>query len=504
LETTLLNGRNICKSYGLTQILFDVGFDLYKGEVLGLVGENGAGKSTLLKILAGVTPAEKGDILWGGKRLSFRNTVDATNHGVGMVFQEQNLIPTLPVYENMFLGRQPRPIFQDKETMINVCEKMFAELSIDVDPRMITGKLPLGVRQLLEIAKVFIQTEPQNGYRVILLDEPTEALSKEQIGHFFKIIRSNKKSTSFILVSHRLNESLEVCDRIIAMKDGRVVTSMNVTPQTTEEDIHELMVGRQRDTQFYHEEMQRDVGEKEVLSLKNVSLAEAFQDVSFRVGEGEIVGLAGVLGSGRSELCQVISGIQKADKGEVTYFGESINGVPLNKLIPRGICYIPPERKEEGVILPHSIKWNLSMVKPVVRKNGITLNMEEEDQRAEELVQRLHVKTQSINSLVQELSGGNQQKVVLGKWLALGEQIRFIVVEEPTRGIDVSAKQEIYKLFRLLAKQNISILISTENLLELIGLCNRIIVMKDGQIKANIEAPVENKPHEIDIVKYMV
>jgi ribose transport system ATP-binding protein len=277
-----------------------------------------------------------------------------------------------------------------------------------------------------------------------------------------------------------------------------------VTPQTTEEDIHELMVGRQRDTQFYHEEMQRDVGEKEVLSLKNVSLAEAFQDVSFRVGEGEIVGLAGVLGSGRSELCQVISGIQKADKGEVTYFGESINGVPLNKLIPRGICYIPPERKEEGVILPHSIKWNLSMVKPVVRKNGITLNMEEEDQRAEELVQRLHVKTQSINSLVQELSGGNQQKVVLGKWLALGEQIRFIVVEEPTRGIDVSAKQEIYKLFRLLAKQNISILISTENLLELIGLCNRIIVMKDGQIKANIEAPVENKPHEIDIVKYMV
>lgn len=263
------------------------------------------------------------------------------------------------------------------------------------------------------------------------------------------------------------------------------------------------MVGRQRDTEFYSEHLQRTSGDKEVLALKNVSLSDSLKDVTFNILEGEIIGLAGMLGSGRSELCQVVAGVKKPDQGELSFNGDTITGVPLHKLISRGICYVPPERKEEGIILPHSVKWNLSLVKPAT-KNGFILDSEKENRSSRELVERLNVKTKGINSTIQELSGGNQQKVVLGKWLVLGKQMKLLVVEEPTRGIDVSAKQEIYKLFRELTQQGVTILISTENLLELIGLCNRILVMKDGKIKATIEAPKDDKPHEVDIVKYMV
>lgn len=504
LEAPVLSVRNFFKSYGTSLVLEGVDFDLYKGEVLGLVGENGAGKSTLLKILAGVISADQGNVTWEGEALHFRNTLEATKHGVGIVFQEQNLIPSIPVYENMFLGRQLRAVMCDKKNMIAKCRETFQELGIDVDPKTITGTLSLGVRQLLEIAKSLIQTEPKNGHRIILLDEPTEALSKTQIAHLFEIIRKNKTNASFIVVSHRLNESLELCNRIMVMKDGKVVTSMDVTPQTTEEQIHELMVGRQRDKEYYCENLQTESGENEVLVLNNVSRAGAFKNVSFSIREGEIVGLAGMLGSGRSELCQVIAGVKKFDHGTIHYFGEATSGLPLHKLIPKGVCYVPPERKEEGVILTQSVKWNLSMVKPPKSNNGITIDSAKEKRRAEEIVQRHGIKTKGINTTVEELSGGNQQKIVLGKWLIMRDKIRVLVVEEPTRGIDVSAKHEIYKLFRELTRQKITVLISTENLMELIGLCNRIIVMKDGCATATIEAPVQSKPHEVDIVKHMV
>jgi ribose transport system ATP-binding protein len=504
LKEVLLSAKNINKSYGSNKVLSEVNFELFTGEILGLVGENGAGKSTLLKILSGVTPADSGSYHWRGEPIRFRDTLDASLKGVGMVFQEQNLIPTIPVFENMFLGRQKRRgILRDKNSMIKECEKMFSHLGIQVDPNETTGNLPIGSRQLLEISKAFMQTIPKNEYRVILLDEPTEALSKSQIELFYNIIRRNTQNTSFILVSHRLNETIALCDRLIAMKDGEVVTSMDVTAETTEDEIHKLMVGRQRNAAFYQEDMQRVPDEKEIQSIENVSIHDVIKNISLKVNQGEIIGLAGMLGSGRSELCRSMVGLSKPDEGKIIYLGEDIVKDRLPDLIKKGICYVPPERKVEGVILPHSIKWNLSLVTPAVIRKSPLLDLDKEKIITTELIEKMNIKAKDAATPAQELSGGNQQKVVLGKWLAK-QDIKLIIVEEPTRRIDVGAKQEIYKLFRELAQNNISIIISTENLLELIGLCNKIIVMKDGRITACVHAPVDNKPHEVDIVKYMV
>ncbi|RKQ15139.1 sugar ABC transporter ATP-binding protein [Ureibacillus endophyticus] len=502
MQEIILKVRGLDKSYGPTKILENVDLDLYSNEILGLVGENGAGKSTLLKILAGVTPADKGSIEWLGKTVSFSNTLEATENGIGMVFQEQNLISDIPVYENMFLGRQPSKFLVDKKTMINACKEIFDELNLHVDPTVITGTLPLGIRQFLEIAKSLMQTTTVNGRRIILLDEPTEALSKDQLEIFMKIIKSNKQNASFIFVSHRLNETIELCDRLVAMKDGKVVTSMPVTEQTTEDDIHQLMVGRQRDVEFYHENLQVVPTDEIVFSLNNVSYNNSLEDISLDIKAGEIVGLAGMLGSGRSELSKLMAGIIKPDTGEISFLGKSTEKDDLSKLVKKGLCYVPPERKEEGVILPHSVKWNLSLVTPSVYIKSF-LNLKNEKSRNSKMVEKMRVKTHSLDTPIEFLSGGNQQKVVLGKWL-IRDDIKLIIVEEPTRGIDVGAKQEIYKLFRDLTSQGISILISTENLLELIGLCNRIYTMKDGKITAEILADVESKPHEIDIVKHMV
>lgn len=503
MGNVLLRTRAISKSYGPAKVLHNVHIELYEGEIVGLVGENGAGKSTLLKILSGVASPDAGRIEWQGERVRFRDSLDATSQGIGMVFQEQNLIPTIPVYENMFLGRQPRAVVQDKKTMRKKCGEMFAALGIDVDPAAMTGTLPLGTRQFLEIAKVFLQTIPKNGKRIVLLDEPTEALSKTQIRAFFDIIKTYKQNITFVLVSHRLNETIELCDRLIAMKDGEIVTTMQVTPRTTEEDIHELMVGRKRDTEFYQEDKQREPGAASVLELEDVTAAGAFEQITLRIREGEIVGLAGMLGSGRSELCRAVAGLIKPYKGTIRYLGEDIRKETWPRLIKRGICYVPPERKEEGIILDQSVRWNLSLVTKSVFRPFPILHLKAEHAATKRMIEKLSIKTKDGNTPARHLSGGNQQKVVLGKWLAR-DDIRLIIVEEPTRGIDVGAKQEVYKLLRELADRNVAVMISTENLLELIGLCNNIVVMKDGKITAEIEAPADRKPHEVDIVKYMV
>ncbi|MFJ5760635.1 sugar ABC transporter ATP-binding protein [Neobacillus sp. NPDC093182] len=503
MRRVLLSAKEIDKSYGTTKVLENVSFELYENEILGLVGENGAGKSTLLKILSGVISPDSGQIQCEGETVKFSNTLDATNHGVGMVFQEQNLIPTIPVFENMFLGRQPTRVLDNKKIMINKCKEVFEMLGIDVDPTVLTGNLPIGIRQFLEIGKAFMQTKVINGRRVILLDEPSEALSKNQLELFMNIIKNNKSHTSFIFVSHRLNETIELCDRLIAMKDGKVVTSMSVTQETTEDDLHQLMVGRKRDSEFYQENLQRTPNEEVVLSLKNVTLKGVFENISLDLKEGEIIGLAGMLGSGRSELSRVMAGVIKPESGKVFFLQRDTSKDTLPQMIKKGMCFVPPERKEEGVILPHSVNWNFSLVTPFVYKSSRILNLAGERERTGEYIKKIGVKTKSIETLTENLSGGNQQKIVIGKWL-IRNDIRVVVVEEPTRGIDVGAKQEIYKLFRELTNNGVSIVVSTENLLELIGLCNRIFAMKDGEIKAVVKAPPDNKPHEVDIVKHMV
>jgi ribose transport system ATP-binding protein len=500
----VLEVRNISKSFPGVKALDNVDLAVKPNEIVGLVGENGAGKSTLLKILIGAYQPDEGDLLIRGEKVQVRSVKEAEDHGLAMVFQEQSLLPNLSVRENIFLGNEEQFIKfgtinwgkMDKEA-----KRQLEKVELDVAPTAYTADLKFATRQMVELARVMSLEDRTQHAPIVILDEPTTVLEKNEIELLFDRIRSLKERASIIFVSHHLDEILELTDRVYIFKDGKKVAD-RVTSETSERELHQLMVGRELKGEYYRQSKQITPADQVVMSIQGLTKEGQYQDFNLDLHKGEIIGLAGVLGSGREEVCRTVAGIIKPDQGQIL-----INGQPLalgspSQSIKSGIGYVPQDRGVEGLVLYLSIGPNITLPDlSSVIKWGL-LSHKAERELAETWIDRMAIKTPSAEALCLNLSGGNQQKVVLSKWLA--SKVQIFVLDHPTRGVDVGAKEEVYELIRELASQGISFLLIADTLEETIGLSNLILTMKDGQVTKRIEAPGESKPQPVELIQHMM
>lgn len=504
----LLTTENLSKSYGDIEVLSDISIRVGRNEIVGIAGENGAGKSTVMKLIAGVVPPSSGTLNLGGEAYSPISYRDAVNKGVAMVFQEQALIGNLRIYENIFYGFENRftraGIILDHRKMRDEALKWLSDLGfshIVVDA--LADDLPFHDRQMVEIARAFILSEYSGiSHPLILLDEPTASIGEREIKILFDAVRRLREKASFVIVTHKLSEYITLCDRIYVFKDGQQAGEVGKDDMAAER-IHQLMVGRIRDETLYHEDKQRIVFGAPRLSVSSLKGADV-RDVTLSVAEGEILGLGGLVGCGKEEVVRALVGhMPFSQDGNVTLCGEALpakNRAPIAK--ERGLGYVPKERKSEGIVGYMSVAENISLPSlPLVSTIKSIISRQKEMRLANTFIDRLAIKTRGPSQDTVYLSGGNQQKVVLAKWLA--RDISVMVLDNPTRGVDVGAKSEIYEIIRELAARGVSILLVSDDLLELIGLSNRILVMRDGVISAELSAPVEDKPIEEDIVRYM-
>jgi ribose transport system ATP-binding protein len=498
--------RDISKAYPGVNALSGVSFVLRRHQMIGLVGENGAGKSTLLSIINGTVRPDTGAISINGTVVGFGHPTEAARSGVATVFQEQGLIPNIPVFENIFLGRERKFTvggWLRRKAMVEEARQVLAELEVEISPTALTGTLSFGQRQLVEIAKAFALSRIYPVEPIILLDEPTSALSDMETEKLFDGIKRWRSRASFVLVSHRLADVFATCDEVVALKDGRVIDQRPVD-SITEVALHELIVGRQRSEEYYREASQREPMTTIVLSAENIEKPGHLKGVSLDLREGEILGVAGVLGSGKSTLARIIAGAEMQSAGDVTAAGVPLRRGSRRDAIHHGIGFVPAERTVAGIIGTETVEWNLTL--PNLKQIGLGFLGLISNRRSRALtlewVQRLKVRAPGPATTCRNLSGGNQQKIVFAKWLASG--VRILVLDDPGRGLDVGAKEDIYSLMRDIANNGGAVLLVSDNLPELIGLSNRILVLRDGLVSALIDAPRGAKPREVDVVSAML
>lgn len=501
-----LNMVNISKSFLDVKALQEVNLSINENEIVGLVGENGAGKSTLVKILAGVYKADQGKISISGKDIHFNNPQDAKKNGIGIVFQEQSILKNMTVYENLFLGQEKFFLnfgVLSKERMLKEAYEILAELDINIMPTRNANTLNFIQREMIEIARnVWLARKSNAKVPIILLDEPTTVLEQNDIKFLFQKLNEIKKHTAIIFISHRLEEIVTLCDRVYVLKDGKNVGCFS-KDDISENLLRDKMVGKELVGEFYQSSMQRKAGDKVVLELKGCSKKHAFYDVSFQLKEGEILSICGTVGSGKEALCKAIFGVTKFDSGEVYIDGVDVKGhinSPMDAF-NKGIGYIPEDRRNEGLILNLPIFENMTLTVLKKLKSYGMISRKKQFEVTEKMVKKTDIRSASITALCKNLSGGNQQKLVLGKWLLSGNKI--LVMSHPTRGVDVGAKQQIYTLMREMVNDGMSLIIMGDSFEEDIGLANRIIIMKDGKIMTIIDAN-ESKPTPADLIKYVV
>ncbi len=474
-EQNLLEMRQITKIYPGVVALDKVDFSVKKGEIHALVGENGAGKSTLIKILAGSEESDGGSIFFEGKEYNRYSPHQAMNMGISVIYHEFNLISQMTVEENIFFGKElKKGIFTDKKEMIEKTREVLKELEIDINPRTKVSALSVAYQQLAEIAKAIL-----NQAKIIIMDEPSATLTNKELGLLFKLIRNLKKSgTSIIYISHRLEEIFEIADRVTVFRDGKYISTKNVG-DTNRKELVTMMVGRSlTDTFPKHEDISDDI----LLSVKNIT-NEKITDISFDLRKGEILGITGLVGSGRTELVRAIFGADPCI-GDIIIRGKKVIIRSPLEAIKERISLLPEDRKAQGVILEMTVKFNIS----ISSLNGLSgngfVNRKKESQLVDKYVKALKIKTPHNEQKVKFLSGGNQQKVILAKWLA--NQSDIIIFDEPTRGIDVGAKQEIYNLMSELTGQGKGIIMVSSEMPEIIGMCDRIIVLYKGKLVGEV------------------
>jgi ribose transport system ATP-binding protein len=496
--------RGISRRFYATQALDNVGFDLEEGQIMGLVGENGAGKSTLLNILCGTDCADSGQILIGDQPFCPQNYHEANKLGVFRIFQELSLIPNLPVYENIFLSHETpfmRAGVLNKRQMAQRAEELFAGLGHGwIDVRRPAVSYDFATRQAIEIVKAFALAQLlEVTTPVLLLDEPTSALSRDEIDSFFRLLDSLKRRAITIFVSHRLSEILDVCDHLLVLKDGQVVAQRTVG-DATEGDLHALMVGRTRSQDFYKESAQLGPARPLVVETRELT-STGFNTIDLRIHKGEIIGIAGVMGSGKAELARCVAGIVPPTSGSLHISGSQIKRPTVAAMLRHGVAYVTPDRGDEGIFLGLPVSWNISIASLAAR-TGHLLDLGNEEASAGRYVTRLRVKAASVNAPARSLSGGNQQKLLLARWLALG--VKVLVLDNPTRGVDAGAKEDIYEVIRELAASGVAILVVSDDLLEVIGLSDHVLVMKDGRIVEGFDSAPGGKPTESQLVSSMV
>ena len=473
--SSVLEFDKICKSFHGVSALKDISFQARSGEVLALVGENGAGKSTLLKILSGDYQPTSGEYRIDGEVKRFTSPNEAISAGVGLIYQERQMVPELSVAENIFMGDLPRKRgFVSFKELNHRAQQLLDEFGLDIAPGDRIKDLSAAMQQMVEIIKVYARHP-----KLIAFDEPTTALTKSESERLFRIIEDKLKKQDIIIiyVSHRMDEIFRLSDRIMVFKDGQLVHTVH-TSETTEPEIVRRMVGRPLEKVF--SELERVPPRTEVaLEARGLS-GKGFWDISFSVHKGEVLGFFGLGGAGRTELMRGIFGADPLRDGQLLYRGQNIRFSSPRKAVENGLAFVTEDRKEQGIFPIQGVRENISVVSLDQLKCGCFISTQRENEFARENCERLNVKTSSIHKKIAELSGGNQQKALLARWLAVKPEI--LILDEPTKGIDVGAKAEIYRIVRDIANSGISVLLVSSELPEVIGLSDRICVMKHGRI----------------------
>jgi ABC-type sugar transport system ATPase subunit len=484
----LLQMNGITKSFPGVRALENVSLDVFPGECLALVGENGAGKSTLMKILSGVHAPDSGEIWLDGRQVTLHNPRQAQDLGISIIYQEFNLMPNLTVAENIFVGREPSSAgFVRGAEMTRQARELLGQLGVTLQPQEIVRDLSVAEQQMVEIAKAL-----SFNARIVIMDEPTSALTDREVDALVEIIRGLKsRGMGVIFISHRLDEVEEIADRVTVLRDGRNAGTLPIA-EAPAEKIVQMMVGRDLGDLFQKDAAVYETDAPFALEVRGLNRAASkfdpsainLRDVSFGVRAGEIVGLAGLVGSGRTEVARAIFGADAFDSGEVLVAGEHVNIRSPKDAISHGIGLVPEDRKAQALVLGLAVRENISLASlpSLVRFGFVRLN--EERERAEEFVKALRIRTPSLEQKVVNLSGGNQQKVVIAKWLSL--QPRVLIVDEPTRGIDIGAKAEVHNLLNELAKQGVAILMISSELPEILGMSDRVLVMREGRIAGEL------------------
>ncbi len=498
-----LHGIN--KSYPGVVALDGVDFSIHEKEIVGLVGENGAGKSTLMKILIGLVQPDGGSITLRGRLVTLKDPADAVRYGVGMVFQDGTLVPNLTIRENLFLCHEiafQKLGFLSARSMRNTARELLSRIKVDVDVETPIAELTPAVRQMVEIARLlWLSRLYRQENPILILDEPTTVLTEGERETLFSIFQSIKREASIVLISHRLQEIVENSDRIVILKDGRNVTEI---PRASAriEDIEQHMVGHAFSADRYREDEQRDPGHAEVLRVEKLARMSAFEPISFSVYEGEIVSLVGLVGSGKEELCRCLNGLEKADAGTVVLGGKRLTPGSPSDAVASGEGHIPIDRRSEGLALGMTVAENVNLLVLNRLKSVGLVSPAQEKRNALRWIEECRIKTPSAATLCANLSGGNQQKTVIAKWLS--SRVKLLILDHPTRGVDVGAKDDIYKLIRKLAQEGIGMVIMCDTLEEDTGLCNRMLVMKDGRLVGEVPCPPRKKPGPRDIISLIV
>ena len=478
-EDFVLELEHIRKEYPGVVALKDVTLQLRRGEILGLIGENGAGKSTLIKCCSGAVVPTSGKIKINGKEFDRMTPQLAAENGIAIIYQEFNNVKELSAAENMFLGRPIRKgISIDRKAMEAEAAKAFQQLHIKINPRELVKNLSVGYQQMIEIAKAV-----QQNAQVLIMDEPSAPLTNNEVDAMFEVVNLlRNKGVSIIYISHRLEEIFYLSDRIEVIRDGEYVDTL-ITRNATEDQLIQMMVGREMTTKYPERKPCIDES-KVVLELKNV-YGNGDKNMSLKIHAGEVLGLGGLVGAGRTELAQVIFGAKPKESGQIFLNGKEINPKSPREAIDLGIAMLPEDRKRYGALLGVSIKNNINMPTYDRISKATVIDLKTEKQRAEKYRQEIQIKCPTVNQLVRNLSGGNQQKVILGKWLAADSQL--IIFDEPTRGIDVGAKYEIYKLINELVEQGRAVLMISSEMEELIGMSDRIIVLAEREMTGELK-----------------
>jgi ribose transport system ATP-binding protein len=472
--------RGITKSFGGVPVLKEVDFDLRKADIHALAGGNGAGKSTLMKILVGVYTRDGGSYEVDGKNVDFRSVEEARASGVGMVFQEFSLIPTLSVAQNVFLTREARGRggFIDDREMERRTRDIFKTMSVDVDPRRPLDELPTAFWQLTEIAKALSQNAS-----VLIMDEPTAALARTETVELFALMRRLKdQGISIVYISHRMEEIFDICDRITVLRDGRPVLTealANVTPKVVIDEI----VGRKLEHALEYQE--RQVGDEVLLEARGLTTTTKLRGVDFQLRKGEVLGLAGLMGSGRTELARAMFGIDPLASGELLMNAKPIQITTPREAIANGVGLIPEDRRAQGLILDHTVRENFLLPLLDRLSSAGFVNDAEGDRQTDSFVSRLAIKTRSTSQPIGTLSGGNQQKVVIAKWL--GTEPHVLIMDEPTAGVDIGTKGEIVSMIRAYADAGNGVIIISSELPELLAVSDRVLILRDGQVERVID-----------------
>ncbi|MDO4323579.1 MAG: sugar ABC transporter ATP-binding protein [Lachnospiraceae bacterium] len=473
-EQYLLEMKHVCKSFPGVKALQDVSLQLRAGEIHALLGENGAGKSTLIKVLGGIYIAEEGEIYIEGKKVTIGGVKDAQANGIAIIHQELVLVPHMTVAENIFLGREHgKGSFADRESMEREAQSLLDAYQMNISADSLIKDLTIAQQQMVEIVKAISFNS-----KILVMDEPTSSISDKEVGFLFETMRTlTKKGVGIIYISHKMSELEEICDRVTVMRDGTYVGT-KVVKETTKDELVAMMVGREL-TNYYTRDFA--ASSEVVLKCENISDGKMARGASFELHRGEIIGFAGLVGAGRSEVMKCIFGLTKNATGDIYMDGKKVQIKSPIDAVKHGIALVPEDRKLEGLYKVQSVRFNstIQVLKDFIK--GIIVDQDKEEKITQDYIEMMSTKTPTQEQLIGNLSGGNQQKVMIGRWLATKPKV--LILDEPTRGVDVGAKSEIYAIMNDLAKQGMSIIMISSELPEILNMSDRIYVMREGKVR---------------------